>query len=511
MPLVNVDDNEDKMKTDKEKLKAVQLACEAGSLKTLQYLFPLIKKQKLKYFRKFPRNLHAFAIPFAIKKGDLEIIEYLLSTGDYFEFTVNEAVVHGHLKILKYLFKTYYKMFPFFKVQNCIRSASKNGQLQILKYIEEEIIPNQFPLESNYKLPCADVYMDAIQLACRNGHLEILEYILMRRVNHHSHLKKSIYQSGFVPAAENGHLHIVKYLLNLGVEAQSGNNYVVKRAAANGHIQVVKYLHIHAGADIYDNDNCAVKFASANGHYEVVKYLCEAGANPFAGCNYAVRYAAFYGHLEVVEYLHKVRHADIYSDGNFPLIMASANGYYEVVKYLCEAGADYRSSDDHAFRNAVANGHLQIVKYFFEKGVDIHSTALNTAVENGHTEVVKYLFDTGSFGNNLKLVINDNSPIIAATKGYFQMIKYLFDHHQIDIRTNINYFATKLTLKMVNKCNEYITFCEKMKMKIRERAQKKIYFWWIPICYNLTHSSGCGKRMMLKNLEKAKELGMEFK
>jgi len=58
------------------------------------------------------------------------------------------------------------------------------------------------------------------------------------------------------------------------------------------------------------------------------------------------------------------------------------------------------------------------------------------------------------------------------------------------------------------KHKKYILFCEKMKTKIQERAQKKIYFWWIPICYDLNRE--CGKRMMLKNLEKAKELGYEF-
>ena len=47
----------------------------------------------------------------------------------------------------------------------------------------------------------------------------------------------------------------------------------------------------------------------------------------------------------------------------------------------------------------------------------------------------------------------------------------------------------------------YFSFCQKMKEKKRIRAQKKIYFWWIQICYDLNHSSGCGKRMALKNLE----------
>jgi hypothetical protein len=54
----------------------------------------------------------------------------------------------------------------------------------------------------------------------------------------------------------------------------------------------------------------------------------------------------------------------------------------------------------------------------------------------------------------------------------------------------------------------YISFCEKMKNKIRERAQKRIYFWWIPICYDVNRE--IGKRMMKKNVEKAIELGLEL-
>ena len=43
----------------------------------------------------------------------------------------------------------------------------------------------------------------------------------------------------------------------------------------------------------------------------------------------------------------------------------------------------------------------------------------------------------------------------------------------------------------------YVVSCEKK----RVAAQKKIYFWWIQICYDPTHPSGCGKRMAQKNLE----------
>ena len=47
----------------------------------------------------------------------------------------------------------------------------------------------------------------------------------------------------------------------------------------------------------------------------------------------------------------------------------------------------------------------------------------------------------------------------------------------------------------------YFTFCKKIQEKKRIRAQKKIYFWWIQICYDLEHKSGCGQRMAQRNLE----------
>ena len=47
----------------------------------------------------------------------------------------------------------------------------------------------------------------------------------------------------------------------------------------------------------------------------------------------------------------------------------------------------------------------------------------------------------------------------------------------------------------------YLTFCQKIQGKKQVRAQKKLYFWWIQICYSLEHKSGCGQRMALKNLE----------
>ena len=45
----------------------------------------------------------------------------------------------------------------------------------------------------------------------------------------------------------------------------------------------------------------------------------------------------------------------------------------------------------------------------------------------------------------------------------------------------------------------YMLFCQRMQEKKLAKAQKKIYFWWIQICYDL--SRPCGQRMAQKNLD----------
>ena len=172
--------------------------------------------------------------------------------------------------------------------------------------------------------------------------------------------------------------------------------------------------------------------------------------------NYAVRWFSLNGHIQVVIYLCEAG-ADIRSENDYAVRMASLYGHIEVVKYLVSLGADIRNFDDWANRNASEYGHLEVVKYLCEQGADFRSgnnSAITWASINGRYEVVKYLCEAGA-----------------------------------DIS------------KISEKHKKYILFCEKMKTKIRERAQRRIYFWWIPICYDVNHPSGCGKRMMQRNWE----------
>ena len=52
--------------------------------------------------------------------------------------------------------------------------------------------------------------------------------------------------------------------------------------------------------------------------------------------------------------------------------------------------------------------------------------------------------------------------------------------------------------------DRYKRVLEATRNRKRNRAQKKIYFWWIPICYDITRA--CGQRMRDKSWESTKAL-----
>jgi Ankyrin repeat. len=79
-------------------------------------------------------------------------------------------------------------------------------------------------------------------------------------------------------------------------------------------------------------------------------------------------YACYNGCWNVIHNI--LRDEDMRNVLNESLIMASANGQLEVVKYLVEKGADIHSNNDEALLLAFVYGHLVVTNYLVKKGVD---------------------------------------------------------------------------------------------------------------------------------------------
>ena len=147
----------------------------------------------------------------------------------------------------------------------------------------------------------------------------------------------------------------------------------------------------------------------------------------------------------------ELKDLNIRADSDFAIRTAAHNGHLEIVIYLVEKGADFRILDDYAVCVAAVNGHLEVVKYLISKGANIRAKHDFSIRYCKHFEVLKYIME-------------------------------LFLKEGIDISK----FKNERYLR-------YLSFCD----RIKERAQKKIYFWWIQICYD--PETKVGKRMLEKS------------
>jgi hypothetical protein len=101
---------------------------------------------------------------------------------DWDEETINTAVCHGNLEMVKYCVV---KKCPIGDV--CVCTCCRNGHLKVLKYLHEEA-----------KAPW-DSYTAA--WAARNGHFHILEYLVERKYDRYN-------ERACQWAAEKGHLTV---------------------------------------------------------------------------------------------------------------------------------------------------------------------------------------------------------------------------------------------------------------------------------------------------------------
>ena len=386
---------------------------------------------------------------FAAANGHYEIVKYLNDKGadvrSYDDLAFRCAAKGGHLEVVQYLVKLGADIYAGDK--NCaLQKAAEYGHYKVVKYLYEI---GGFYVREGFG---EERLSSALNLACINGDMQTVNYLRFEA-------KATLEDDAVLNAAKNGHLQLVKELIN-------------------------------DGANVRRYDDHALHWACGNGHFEMVKYLIEeVGAANKSDKHFPVEQAAQYGHLEILKYLCENKMANFKCNNNYPVRTAAWSGHLEVVKYLHGKGADIRSRNNYALRYSIENGHLPVLKYLIQAGVEINDDCFRWATYNNHLHIVKYLCEVSP--THMIKVIND-LLVSASNSGYFKLIKYFMEHGADTSKIE----------------SPYLLFYMKMQKKNRERAQKKIYFWWIPICYDVNRETG--KRMMIKNLEKAKELGMEL-
>ena len=182
------------------------------------------------------------------------------------------------------------------------------------------------------------------------------------------------------------------------------------RAAGEGaapEVELLLRLPLRPDCRQAEDGTTALMLASDNGHLEVVRLLCEAGADK-----------------------DKAMH-----DGGTALIGASYNGHLDVARLLCEAGADKDKADQDgatALILATVNWHLEVVRLLCEAGADkdqaIHdgATALIWASRTGNLslEVVRLLCEAGADKDKAKQD-GETALIRASRMGNLEVVQVL--------------------------------------------------------------------------------------
>lgn len=178
-------------------------------------------------------TLQQFALE-ASKKGNLEIITFIYEfNSDIFKYITSDiydnAIVYGHLSILKWLFST-------------LKVGHSSNSLQI---------------------------------ACKNGHLNIIEWILYTPCG--NGIDSSGIYRGLKSAAENGYLDIVKFICNNQLETLFTE--ALDLAAKNGHLDIIKFIYSHTpNIKWHKGKKCTVQGmhdAKKHNHTHVVNWLQE--------------------------------------------------------------------------------------------------------------------------------------------------------------------------------------------------------------------------------------------
>lgn len=353
--------------------------------------------------------------------NEIELVKYLMKYGATFEKD-NElywAALTGDLNTIKEMNLTENN-------RQLLLYSVYYGHSDIVRFLLEE---------KNY-----DIDEKLLIDSATNGHLEVVELLLKHGTfSGNMALRKSA-SLGYVEivkrliefgakddrallnSADNGHFEIVKLLVENGASVNLIHEYLgeypkqpLSVSCANGYLEMVIYLVEH-GADVTLNYNDALIKSAQYGHLDIVKYL----VNNDAPINYE----------EVVD-------DTVCRDYETPLEASVDNNYIEIVSYLIENGAN---NNNGSLNYATKHGNMKIVVLLMENGFRENNYAKNvaliTACNGGFFDIVKYLVENGADINYSSIRRRIVSPLIeACIKGNIEIAKYL-----IDQKVDVNFY-----------------------------------------------------------------------
>ena len=186
---------------------------------------------------------------YSFQDRNVESLLHHFDKTKYRNYIEHFAIEKDHTEVIKYLIDK--KLITSLK--HCLKYSAKLGKFDLVKYILN------FNIEEEYMC-------DALISASKNGHLDIVKYLVEMGTP-----IKSIFGCEIIFAFNNGDIDRV---LNLVKMEKNSQKYVkpILKASRNEHLEVVKFL-VSKGADIFFcNPNFQNKYDLINIFYNEGKF-----------------------------------------------------------------------------------------------------------------------------------------------------------------------------------------------------------------------------------------------
>lgn len=311
------------------------LAADCGDLALVELLYAV-----------HPTPFNVGAMVSAAGRGQLPLLEWLFpivrassahrSDGFGYTVAIYLAAMNGHLAVVQWLYRHLrgFASAPMYYEHHAVSDAAGSGHEAIARWLHAQLESDEHQQRPPYDLTlvAASGRLHLVQwlvessrvkpvrfaydLVAANGHLTTLQYLYALDPD-------GVSSTTVDAAAKNNRLGVVQWLVEhanvAGVEA-------LDLAAKHNHHRVVRWLHAHTAI------TCSTAAMDAVASLEMVVWLHEYRSE--AGCTTdAMDRAAKRGDLATVRFLHANR-----SEGCTvrAVVSAYANGFMEVVAWLCE-------------------------------------------------------------------------------------------------------------------------------------------------------------------------------
>ncbi|MDP0561760.1 MAG: ankyrin repeat domain-containing protein [Candidatus Endonucleobacter sp. (ex Gigantidas childressi)] len=348
---------------------AFQYACITGHQKTAELLLEKTDEVTIDYltesFRVACETEHKHIIEFLLSKGArLDGVMQRCSFSDVVPFPLHTAIMSNQVEVVKYLLEQGAEVNVENGFGKCpLVVAAQNGRKDIIELL----------LGYN-------AYVDANDMKLVGSIMGMADLDLFKFVFENIDWNDILFDDNInclQLAVVIGDCQLIKYLSlekNMGI---SGRLNLVQISVYMNNFEKVKYLIDDLGADInytFSSQPSPLATAITSNNATMVDYLIEHGANvnEFSWFNNnkskPLFMAVSQNNCSVVQCLidHKALINEIV-DGVSPLHLAVLNGDMDVIKYLCENGADINNKHDNnksPFDVAKDEGKKEIVTYF---------------------------------------------------------------------------------------------------------------------------------------------------